>query len=99
MTIPRTLVSTEAPPAFGKGTPSEFGFTKAKYLPPATSYNRGSLRNKLFGIKPRTNCHGDCLQLLYPLLYGPHIDALLQENEEELDSHVWFDKPWRPWGE
>jgi len=35
------------------------------------------------------------LQLLYPLLYGPHFDALLQDNEEELDSHVWFDKPWR----
>ena len=34
------------------------------------------------------------MQLLYPLLYGPHIDALLQDNEEELDSHVWFDKPW-----
>jgi len=33
--------------------------------------------------------------LLYPLLYGPHIDALLQDNEEELDSHVWFDKPCR----
>jgi len=29
------------------------------------------------------------------LLYSPHIDALLQDNEEELDSHVWFDKPWR----
>ena len=27
------------------------------------------------------------------MLYGPHIDALLQDNEEELDSHVWFDKP------
>jgi len=27
------------------------------------------------------------------MLYGPHIDALLQVNEEELDSHVWFDKP------
>ena len=35
------------------------------------------------------------MQLLYPLLYGPHIDALLQDNEAELDSHVWFDKPWR----
>jgi len=35
------------------------------------------------------------LQLLYHLLYGPHIDALLQGTEEELDSHVWFDKPWR----
>jgi len=35
------------------------------------------------------------LQLLYPLLYGPHIDALLQDDEKELDSHVWFDKPWR----
>ena len=35
------------------------------------------------------------MQLLYPLLYGPHIDALLQDNEEELDSYVWFDKPWR----
>jgi hypothetical protein len=31
--------------------------------------------------------------LLYPVLYGPHIDALLQDNEEALDSHVWFDKP------
>jgi len=39
--------------------------------------------------------HGDRLQLLYPLLYGPLNDALLQDNEEELDSHVWFDKPWR----
>ena len=39
--------------------------------------------------------HGDHLQLLYPLLYGPHIDALLQDNEEEVDNHVWFDKPWR----
>jgi len=29
------------------------------------------------------------------LLYGPHIDALLQDIEKELDSHVWFDKPWR----
>ena len=28
-------------------------------------------------------------------MYGPHIDALLQDNEKELDSHVWFDKPWR----
>ena len=54
-----------------------------------------SLRNNLFGIKPRTGRHGDRLQLLYPMLYGPHIDALLQDNEEELDSHVWFDKPWR----
>jgi len=35
------------------------------------------------------------LQLLYPLLYGPLIDALLQDNEEELDSHEWFDKPLR----
>ena len=35
------------------------------------------------------------MQLLYPLLYGLHIDALLQDNEEELDSHVWFDKPCR----
>jgi len=52
-----------------------------------------SLRNNLFGIKPRTSRHGDRLQLLYPLLYGPHIDTLLQDNEEELDSHVWFDKP------
>ena len=34
-----------------------------------------SLRNNLVGIKPRTGRHGDCLQLLYPLLYGPHIDA------------------------
>jgi len=24
----------------------------------------------------------------YSLLYGQHIDALLQDNEEELDSHV-----------
>ena len=54
-----------------------------------------SLRNNLFVIKPRTDRHGDRLQLLYPLLYGPHIDALLQDNEDELDSHVWFDKPWR----
>jgi len=53
------------------------------------------LQNNLFGIKPRTGRHGDRLQLLYLLLYGPHIDALLQDNEEELDSHVWFDKPWR----
>jgi len=53
-----------------------------------------SLRNNLFGIKQRTGCHGDRLQLLYLLLYGPHIDALLQDNEEELDSCVWFDKPW-----
>jgi len=36
-----------------------------------------SLQNNLFGTKPRTGCHGDRLQLLYPLLYGPHIDALL----------------------
>ena len=35
------------------------------------------------------------MQLLYPLLYSAHIDALLQDNEEELDSYVWFDKPWR----
>ena len=35
------------------------------------------------------------MQLLYPLLYGSHIHALLQDNDEELDSHVWFDKPWR----
>ena len=35
------------------------------------------------------------MQLLYPLPYGPHIDALLQDNEEELDSHIWFDKLWR----
>jgi len=34
-------------------------------------------------------------QLLYPLLYVLHIDVLLQDNEEELDSHVWFDKSWR----
>jgi len=54
-----------------------------------------SLRNNLFGIKPRIGRHGDWLQLLYPLLYSPHFDALLQDNEEELDSHVWFDKPWR----
>jgi len=54
-----------------------------------------SLRNNLFGIKPRTGRHGDRLQLLYPLLYGPHIDALLEDNEEEIDSHVWFDKLWR----
>ena len=47
-----------------------------------------SLQNNLFGIKPRTGRHGDRLQLLYPMLYGPHIDALLQDNEEELDSHV-----------
>ena len=47
-----------------------------------------SLRNNLLGIKPRTGRHGDCLQLLYPLLYGPHIDALLQDNEEEIDNHV-----------
>jgi len=52
-----------------------------------------SLQNNLFRIKPRTGRHGDRLQLLYPLLYGPHIDALLQDNEEELDNHVWFDKP------
>ena len=52
-----------------------------------------SLRNNLFGIKPR--CHGDRLQLLYPLLCSPHIDALLQDNEEELDRHLWFDKPRR----
>jgi len=51
--------------------------------------------NKLFylSIKPRTGRHGNPLQLLYPLLYGPHIDALLQDNEEEIDYHVWFDKP------
>ena len=48
---------------------------------------------QLFGIKPRIGHHGDRLQKLYPLLYGPHIDALLQDEEEELDSHVWFDKP------
>jgi len=54
-----------------------------------------SLRNNLFGIKPRTGRCGDRLQLLYPLLYGPHIDAPLQDNEAELDSYVWFDKPWR----
>ena len=35
------------------------------------------------------------MQLLYPLLYGLHIDALLQDNEEELDCYLWFDKPWR----
>ena len=35
------------------------------------------------------------MQLLCPLLYGPHIDALLQDNEEELDCYLWFDKPWR----
>jgi len=29
------------------------------------------------------------------MLYGPHIDALLQDIEEELDRHVLFDKPWR----
>jgi len=51
--------------------------------------------NNLFGIKPRTGGHGDRLQLMYPLLYSPHIDTLLQDNEEELDSHVWYDKPWR----
>ena len=27
-----------------------------------------------------------------PSAICPHIDALLQDNEEELDSHVWFDK-------
>ena len=53
-----------------------------------------SLWNNLCGIKPRTGRHVDRLQLLYPLLYGPHSDALLQDDEEELDSHVWFDKPW-----
>jgi len=53
-----------------------------------------SLRNNLFWIKPRTGCHSDRLQLLYPLVYGPHSDALLQDNEEELDSHVWFDNLW-----
>ena len=57
--------------------------------------NVSSLRINLFGIKPRTGRHGDRLQLLYPLLYGPHIDALLQDNEEQVDSHVWFDKLWR----
>jgi len=54
-------------------------------------------------MKPLTGRHGYRLQLLaelqllalsYPLLYSPHIDALLQDKEEELDSHVWFDKPW-----
>jgi len=49
-----------------------------------------SLRNNLFGINPRTGRHGDRLQLIYPLLYGPHINTLLQDNEEELDSYVWF---------
>jgi len=53
------------------------------------------LRNNLFGIKPRRGCHDNRLQLLYPLLYGPHIDALLQNNEEVLDSYVWVDKLWR----
>ena len=43
-----------------------------------------SWRNNLFGIKPRTSCHGDRLQLLYPMLYGPHIDALLQDNVSRL---------------
>ena len=52
------------------------------------------MRNNLFGIKPRTGRHGDRLQLLYPLLYSLHVDALLQDNEEELDSYLWFDKPW-----
>jgi len=47
-----------------------------------------SLWNNLFGIKPRTGRHGDRLQVLYPLLYGPHIDALLQDNDEEIDNHV-----------
>ena len=36
MTIARTSASAEAPPAFGIGAPSAFGFTKAKYLPPTT---------------------------------------------------------------
>ena len=67
----------------------------AQELQTLKSKFNSSLRNNLFGIKPRTGRHGDRLQLLYPLLYGQHIDALLQDNEEELDSHVWFDKPWR----
>ena len=56
-----------------------------------------ALRNNLFGVKPKNGRHGDRLpvQLLYPLLYGTHIDALLQYNEEELDCYLWFDKPWR----
>jgi len=54
-----------------------------------------SLRNNIFGIKPRTGRHGHRLQLLHPLLYSLHIDALLQYNEEELDSFVWVEKPWR----
>jgi len=37
------------------------------------------------------------LQLLYPLLYGPHIDVILQDNEEEFNSHVRFDKQWCMW--
>ena len=53
------------------------------------------LWNNLFGIKLENSRHCDRLQLLYPLLYGPHIDALLQDNEEELDCYLWFDKPWR----
>jgi len=54
-----------------------------------------SLKNNLLGIKPRTGRHRDRLQLLYPLLYGLHIDTLLQDNEKDLDSYVWFYKPWR----
>ena len=54
-----------------------------------------ALRNNLFGVKPKNGRHSDRLQLLYPLLYGTHIDALLQDNEEELDCYLWFDKPWR----
>ena len=45
--------------------------------------------------KPKNGRHCDRLQLLYPLLYSTHIDALLQDNEEELDCYLWFDKPWR----
>ena len=46
-------------------------------------------------VKPKNGRHGDRLQRLYPLLYGTHIDALLQDNEEELDCYLWFNKPWR----
>jgi len=63
MTIPRTSASTEAPPAFGIGAPSAFGFTKAKYLPPATS-SRSFFNLKVFikvglGIS-RTNADSLC---------------------------------------
>jgi len=55
----------------------------------------GTIFSESGKVKPKNGRHGDRLQLLYPLLYGTHIDALLQDNEEELDCYLWFDKPWR----